>query len=103
MTYHMSRVVHWIQNRSIAHYPTHITRQLHQSPWTEYAILHFQILSGSDRFANLIQWFSMVGATLGVSLIAKQMGADLRGQFFAAVFSITIPMGILQEIGRAHV
>lgn len=96
MTYHMSRVMHWAQNGSVAYYPTHILRQLHSNPWAEFAILHFQILSGSDRFANLVQWFSMVGVTLGVSLIAKQLGASSRGQVFAAVTSVTIPMGILQ-------
>jgi 4-amino-4-deoxy-L-arabinose transferase-like glycosyltransferase len=96
MTYHMSRVMHWIQNGSVAYYPTHTLRQLHQNPWAEFAILHFQILSGSDRFANLIQWFSMIGVTLGVSLIAKQLGASSRGQVLAAVISVTIPMGILQ-------
>ena len=96
MTYHMSRVMHWIQNGSVEFYPTNILRQLHQNPWAEYAIMHFQILNGSDRFANLIQWFSMVGATLGVSLIAKQFGASPRTQIFAAIFSVTIPMGILQ-------
>ncbi len=96
MTYHMSRVVHWIQNRSVANYPTNILRQLHQNPWAEFAILNFQVLSGGDRLANLIQWFSMMGAALGVSLLAKQLGADSRGQIFAAVASVTIPMGILQ-------
>lgn len=96
MTYHMSRVVHWIQNRSIAHYPTNFLPQLYESPWAEFAIMHFQILTGGDRFANLIQWFSLVGTVLGVSLLAKQLGAGLRGQIFAAVFSVTIPMGILQ-------
>jgi hypothetical protein len=66
MTYHMSRVVHWIQNQGLAHYPTSILRQLHQNPWAEIAILHFQILSNGDRFANLIQWLSMIGASMGV-------------------------------------
>jgi hypothetical protein len=95
-TYHMSRVVHWIQNRSVAFYPTHISRQLYQNPWAEFAIMHFQILSHGDRFANLIQWFSMIGSILGVTLIAKQLGADPRVQILAAVVSATIPMGILQ-------
>jgi len=89
--FHMSRVVHWIQNKSVAHYPTHILRQLHQNPWSEFGILQFQILSSSDRLANLVQWFSMVGAVLGVSLIAKRLGADLRGEVFAAVTVATVP------------
>ena len=97
MTYHMSRVLHWIQNQSVFHYPTHIPRQLLLSPWAEFSIMHFQILIGSDRFANLVQWFSMVGSLIGVSLIAKQQGADLRGQILAALIVATIPMGILQS------
>lgn len=96
MTYHMSRVVNWIQNRSVAHYPTHFLPQIYESPWAEFAILHFQILVGSDRLANSIQWFSLLGSALGVSLLAKQIGASLRGQIFATVFSVTIPMGIIQ-------
>ena len=96
MTYHMSRVIHWIQNRSVMFYPTHNLRQLHQNPWSEFAILHFQILNGGDRFANFIQWFSMVGSIVGVSLLAKELNASIRGQIFAAVVCATIPMGILQ-------
>lgn len=96
MTYHMGRVVHWVQNRSVDHYPTHIIRQLYPGPWSSFAIAHLQILSGGDRFANLIQWTSMVGSLVGVSLIAQQLGAGLRGQLFAAVVCATIPMGILQ-------
>jgi 4-amino-4-deoxy-L-arabinose transferase-like glycosyltransferase len=92
----MSRVAHWIQNRSVENYPTSILRQLHQNPQAEFDILNFQILSGGDRLANLIQWFSMIGSLVGVSLLAGELGAGLRGQIFAAVFAGTIPMGILQ-------
>jgi hypothetical protein len=96
MEYHMSRVMHWIQNASVAHYPTHSVFHLHQNPWSEFAIAHWQILSGGDRFANLVQWGSMVGSIVGVTLIAQQLGATRRGQILAAVVCATIPMGILQ-------
>ncbi|MGB3652267.1 MAG: glycosyltransferase family 39 protein [Rivularia sp. (in: cyanobacteria)] len=96
MTYHMSRVVHWIQNHSVANYPTYNLPQLFHPPLAEFAIMHLQILSGGDRFANLVQWFAMIGSIIGVSLIAKELKADIRGQVFAAVFCATIPMGILQ-------
>lgn len=96
MGYHMPRVMHWIQNRSVAHFPTNYTAQLFLSPWSTFAISHFQILSNSDRYANLIQFFSMVGSIIGVSLIAEQLGATIYGQLFASVFCATIPMGILQ-------
>jgi 4-amino-4-deoxy-L-arabinose transferase-like glycosyltransferase len=58
--------------------------------------MQFQVLSGGDQWANLVQWFSMFGSVIGVSLIARQLGADTRGQVFAAVIAATIPMGILQ-------
>lgn len=96
MTYHLGRVFHWIQNRNVAFYPTNILRQLSYAPWAEFAVAHAQILSGSDRFANLIQWGAMAGSLIAVSLIAKQLGAGKNGQIFAAVICATIPMGILQ-------
>jgi 4-amino-4-deoxy-L-arabinose transferase-like glycosyltransferase len=96
MTYHMARVVHWIQNGSVAHYPTHITRQLYSSPGAEYAIMHLQILGGGDLFANLVQWFAMCGSIIGTSLIAKEFGASNRIQVLTAVLTATVPMGILQ-------
>src|SRR5262249_45093835 len=70
--------------------------QLYHPPWAEFAITHLQILSDSDRFANGIQWLSMVGSVVGVSLIAKLLGGDRKAQVFASVFAATIPMGILQ-------
>lgn len=97
MTYHMSRVAHWMQNKTIAFYPTHILRQNHQMPFAEYVIAHLQILSGGDRFANTVQWFSMAGSVLGVSLIAKELGASVFLQLIAAIICATIPMGILQS------
>lgn len=97
MTYHMPRVMHWIQNKTVAHYPTAIQRQLYYAPWAEFAIAHLQILSDGDRFANMVQWFSMVGSLVAVSLIARELGADKKGQLFAALFVVSIPMGILQS------
>ena len=73
MTYHMSRVVHWMQNRCVEHYPTSYVPQLYHPPWAEFAIMHFQMISGGDRFANLIQWLSMVGSAIAVSLIAQKL------------------------------
>ncbi|XGB42694.1 MAG: hypothetical protein LVS60_02285 [Nodosilinea sp. LVE1205-7] len=32
MTYHMARVMYWIQHQSVAHYPTHNLRQLDSPP-----------------------------------------------------------------------
>ena len=96
LTYHMPRVMHWVQQKSVHHYPTGNDRQLWNSPWSEFAIAQTVILSGGDRLANLVQFGSMLVGLAAVSLIAKQFGAGPRGQFLAAMVAATIPMAVLQ-------
>lgn len=96
LTYHLSRVASWLEQRSLAHYPTHNLRQLYLGPFAEIAILQPYALVGGDRFVNAVQWCSMAGCCLGVSLLAAHLGASRIGQAFAALFCVTIPMGILQ-------
>lgn len=96
MVYVMPRVSHWIQNFTVDHYPTHSPLQLNSGPWAEFVILHFQLLVGSDRFANLLNWLGLIGSLIGVSLITKQLGGNLQSQVFSALFCATIPVGILQ-------
>ena len=96
MTYHLSRIEHWIQNRSIVFYRTNIPRQLTMGPFAEIAILQFRLLSGSDRFDNLIQWSALGGVGMVSSLIAQWFGMPFSGQLIAAVLSISVPMAVLQ-------
>src|SRR4029078_8299879 len=76
MVYHLSRVDHWIQDRSVGFYPTHIIRQLYSPPWAEDASLHLTPLGSDEHWANAPQWFSMIGSLAGVSLIARRLGAS---------------------------
>jgi hypothetical protein len=97
LTYHMSRVAHWIQNRSVEPYPTGIQRQLYQSPAAEFVILHLQILAGGgDRLVNLAQWSCLVGSLVAASLTVRHLGGGPGSQVLAAVIVATIPMGVLQ-------
>jgi len=97
MTYHMARVMYWIQGGSINYFPTNYPPQVYHPPLGELIITQFQILSGEDYFANLVQWFSMILSLLAASLIAKIFGAGRRGQLFSMLIAVTIPMGILQS------
>ena len=96
MTYHMSRVAHWAQNQSLAHYPTGILRQLYMPPAAEYVILLFQVMLGGDRLANLVQWLAMLGSLSVITLIAGRLGLDRKWQLFSAFAAATLPMGIMQ-------
>lgn len=96
LTYHLSRVAHWAQDRSIWHYATGIDRQTSMPPGAEELILNLYTLTQSDRLANFPQWFSMLGSLIGVSLIAFYLGAKADGQWIATGFAATIPMGIVE-------
>jgi hypothetical protein len=96
INYHMARVMHWEQNRSVAFYATSIMMQTRGAPFAEYVIAHLQLLTEGDRFANLVQWFAMVLSLVGVSVIAGHLGASRSKQIAAALLCVSIPMGILQ-------
>ena len=49
LSYHLGRVEHWIQNKTVAYYPTNIKRQLYYCPWAEYAITQLWILGGGNH------------------------------------------------------
>ena len=96
MTYHLARVANWEQNRSIAHYPTAIGRQDYMPPLAEWMVLHLQLLAGSDRLANCVQWASWAGCMVAASSAARALGAGRVAQGAAAVLVGTLPMAILQ-------
>ena len=96
MTYHMSRVEYWIQNKGIFFFKTNNPRQNVLAPFSEFLILHFQILSGSDIFANLVQWISLIIGLTAVSLICKEFGLDKRLQLISAIFICSLPIVLLQ-------
>ena len=101
LSYHLSRVAHWSQNRSIGHYLTGIERQNSMSPGAELLVLNTYVLTGSDRLANFPQWLSMLGSLLGISLAAGVLGANRLGQWLSAAFAATLPMGIAQASSTA--
>ena len=97
LLYHMSRVAHWQQNASLAHYPAAYSTQLWAQIWAELTILQFKILLGSDHASNLVQWFSMLGCLVGVGSIARLLGGHRAGAWLAAAFVFSLPLGILES------
>ena len=97
MTYHMARVAEWIQHQDVKFYPTAIARQNYSPPLAEYAILHLQVLSKSDYFANLVQWVSYLIAIILTSLVVRELKIPLIYQMGTGLITATIPMLILQS------
>ena len=101
-TYQLVRPQHWLMQGSIAPYASHLTYQVVFPPWAGYGLLNLWALGGDERVANLLQWLSLVGCVVGVSLVARQLAAGLRGQWLAALVCATMPMAVLQASGTQY-
>ena len=96
MTYHLSRIVSWISQGSVAHFPTNIFYQIYQPPFAEYAIMHVNLLSQGDYFAASVQFCFFAGALVALAAIVKAIGLPGKYQVLAIVFCATIPEAVLQ-------
>jgi 4-amino-4-deoxy-L-arabinose transferase-like glycosyltransferase len=97
MTYHLPRIEHWLQNKTLRHYFSSNPRQLLSAPFAEMLILQGRSLSDNNWLMNLVQWFSFTGTVAGVSLIAGHLGLSKKMQLIAALFFATVPMAIMQS------
>jgi 4-amino-4-deoxy-L-arabinose transferase-like glycosyltransferase len=97
MDYHLPRVMHWLQNRTVAHYPTSDIRQIAFMPGASYIVAQLQLLSGGDHFANLVQWIGFIGSILGVSLISEELSNQTTA-WLSTIVCASIPMAIMQSM-----
>ncbi|MEU6246816.1 hypothetical protein [Glycomyces sp. NPDC047010] len=101
-TYHLPRIEHWVQNASVAVYPTAIHRQVDLGPGAEYLLAHLRLLSGGDAAYNLLQYLAGVGALLAASRITAQLGGGPMAQL-ATVFVLTTTPEILLQATSTQV
>ncbi|MCU0338708.1 MAG: glycosyltransferase family 39 protein [Spirosomaceae bacterium] len=98
VNYHLARVVFWLQNQNVEHYPTVYIQQLYHNVFSEYILLHVMALSGwEDYVVNLVQYVAMLGSVAVVSLLAQQLGLNTRLQVLVGVLQLTLPIGILES------
>jgi hypothetical protein len=96
LTYHLPRIEHWVQNASVAVYPTDIHRQVDIGPGAEYLLTHLRLVSGGDGAYNLLQYGAGVGAALAASRIAAQLGGGPVAQLATVFLIATTPEVLLQ-------
>lgn len=97
MTYHMPRVMHWIQNENVDYYFTHNDRQLYSGPLAEYVILHLYLITNSDILSNLVQYFSLIISTVSIFLITKKLKLNAGSYWLPIVLAISTPAAIMQS------
>jgi len=101
ITYHLPRVMHWIQQGSVDHFPTNNERQIEFGPGAAFVQTTVFLLLDSDRLANHVQWAAMAGSVLLATLIARLLSpnsANLRAQVFAGLLVATLPIGMVESI-----
>lgn len=104
MTYHLPRVMHWMQNQSVAPFGTSDTRQVESGPWPGYVLLHLFTCLGNDWPANMVEWYAMVTSVAGASLIASLLlrkEPELqrqRAEGWTAFLVVTMPTGLALAI-----
>jgi len=96
MRYHLPRVMHWLQDGSLASFPTSNVRENYFPPFAEYVFLHIMALNGGDACVNLTQVGALMICLVGVAEITGQLGADRNGQIAAAALAAGIPLAVLQ-------
>lgn len=96
MTYHLARITAWISHQSVNHFPTHIVRQVYQPPFSEFVILHVNLLSLSDYFSNSVQFVFLIFCLITILSLLELIGLKHQFGWIAMVLLITIPDVILQ-------
>ncbi len=97
LTYHMSRIMYWLSNESVEHFPTHILRQLYQPPFTEFFLLNLNLLNGNDYLSNSVQWLFLIFSIISIWSLLDYFNISKFYKLMAAFLIITIPAVELQS------
>ena len=102
LVYALPRQVMWMQAGGVGHFAADRLRQLSMPPLAEFAGLHLMILSGGDRFANLVQWLALGASAVVASVVVRDLGGGRVVQLLAALLVVTIPPAALQALNSKN-
>lgn len=91
MTYHLSRIMYWIEHRTLAFFYTPIDRQLWVPGFAEYVNLHTILLCDGDFFVNLLQNLSAYGCVILLfGILRKYFRRSVKVSLMAAFLVATM-------------
>jgi 4-amino-4-deoxy-L-arabinose transferase-like glycosyltransferase len=96
LSYHLSRLGYWVQNGNVNHYASHIERSISFSPFSEYVHLHTFLLSGSERYFQLLQWLCFAGSLAIISLLVETFAGSRVAMQVALCFAVSLPIVVLE-------
>lgn len=93
LTYHLTRVAYWTQNKSVAHFATNDVRAVTSPPLAEFINLQVYILHNqSDKLMNVLQASSFITNALLVLGISKKLGLEKKYQYLSVFLFISTPI-----------
>ena len=98
MTYHLPRVMHWIQNGSLEYWYTSDVREVCSQPLAEYTLLNLFCLIGNDQLFNVPQWYGYVFCTLLTVFILQEMRVRSEYVFVGMILVMTTPIVIAEGV-----
>lgn len=96
LSYHLPRAEQWLQNHTLAPYPTCIPRQIGMPPFNSMIALQSLAIAHDDSFLNLGQWFAYIGSIAAVYAITRQIGGNSAAAWLSAFFMAFLPSAITQ-------
>lgn len=96
MTYHLARVAHWVDHRSVLAYETWHPRQNSFPPGAAFLLLVPQVVADSDVFAPFVQLGCWLVLALSVPAWARLLGVPRRLAAIAGILVAAAPMAVLQ-------
>jgi hypothetical protein len=102
MAYHLARIEHWIQDRSVASFPAHWLAQIELAPLAEYNLATLHLLQSSDRLDGFVELTAAAICVVGASELARRLGLSRYGQVLTAVLVATIPSLILEATSTTN-
>jgi hypothetical protein len=96
MTYHLSRAAYWLQQDAALHYPGGSVRQLGSAPNAEILLAWTMLITGTDRWVELVQWTSLIGLALTIFSGARLLRFSAPASAFAAALFVILPEAIMQ-------
>lgn len=99
MTYHLPRIMHWIQNRSVAHYAANDVRQLASPVLAEFVNLQVYLLTGRrDVFFNFLQAVSYLADAWLIYEISKKIQTHKKYAVLAVFVFMTMPIAFAEAL-----
>ena len=99
MAYHLTRIAHWTQNKSVAHYYSTGLRQLASPALAEYVNFNIYVLMlRHDNLFNLLQLFSYFFSGIIIRKITGKLGGSRVYMNISMLIFYAVPIAFAESL-----